>query len=184
MLFSEVLDDLEKQYKNYDEPIKFNISKFDESGSNFLNIRRKIVSELPIANELEQNMIYSFYHENGYHSIYSYRDGFIFNPNSERYPLVGYNDIFSVQFEPSYYYYNKFWEFMGMTRNLSGVMHSISEEENCDEWCVLAAYLHNKGYSMKDFVVFVEENGEYKKLEFNMIHYLCIFISYVYLNMK
>lgn len=192
-MFSEVLEDLENHAEKYNQDFNFNILKFDESGSNIFDIKHKIVTKLPNSKDLEPKMIYSFYYKNNLHSIYSYGvNEFIFNPNSKRYPLSGYNDIFldetdpdlNYQFEPTYSDYNKFWEFMGMTRNFSNVMSCISGEENSSEWCLLAAYLHNKGLSMGDFLDYVNEFGEYKKQEFNMIHYLALFISYVSVNIK
>lgn len=184
-MFSEALDYLAKNYDDFNAPMTFDISTDGDRISKKYGFRREVVAKLPLASELKPNTIYSFQHyESGYHSIFHYKNGMIFNPNSSRYPLLGYEDIFQeIVFEPSHSSYNKFWEFMGMTRNNSGLMNLIQNEDNCDEWCTIAAYFYLRfEHTMIDFMEICLEEGEYKNNEWNMIHYLSIVLAYLKLS--
>lgn len=174
---------LEENYQRYDKEVNFSI--FDIHSSTYLNLGIKPLVECETLPEvLEDNTLYLYSNgENDRHCIFHYSNGIIFNPSTKYYPL-NREDLYNVcesEFEPSDGDYQKFWDFIGMTRNLSGMMSCLTIEKNCEMWCLLIQYLHNNNMSFHAFEEYMDIYGPYRNMQFNKLHYLCIFITYVHI---
>lgn len=181
-----IIKHLEKNYLCYDEKVNFIIDDIYFMTYEVLGIKPIFYcKDLPQI--LEDNRLYIFdYDTKTKHCIYHFNNGIIFNPSTTYYPIQR-DDLFNIcnsEFEPSDFDYQKFWDFIGMTRNTSGVMNFLTIEKNSEMWCLFIQFLHANNMKFVDFENYIKENGPYRNDSFNKLHYLSFFIRYFYLINK
>jgi hypothetical protein len=137
-----------------------------------------IDGELPVHYELKNQTIYTFVIDGSIHAIYSYGNGIIFNPNVTEVELDGYINRYSEKFEINFLGQERFFDFLGSVRSSNSSMFQNIDDDNSVAWCLMIGYLDFRGYTIDDLIKFLDEEGEFKSIAFNKLHYLSIFISY------
>lgn len=177
----EIMQHLENNYLQYDKDASFSIFDMSVEFCNFLCINKPIfTSELP--KQLQDNTIYVFSTDENHHTIFHIKDGLIFNPSLEDFiipPEYEFRNVTDKNIEPSSHQYERFWDFIGESRNKSGVMNCLDHESNCEIWCILYAFLVTKGLTIDDFLYYCSKNGHFKNEEWNKIYYLSFFVTYL-----
>lgn len=177
-MFTEVIEHLEQNSEDYTQPITFYITSLSQRTLKFLDINFVRVKELPEVGSICKNVIYYFPYNGEEHCIYSYGNGIIFTPGVFDGP---YKNIYNNRIELIDEEYKEFKDLMIHTCNHSGVMSVIKNTKTSHQWCLLVAYLDHSGYSIADFIAYAHEEGPYKKLYLNVMHFLCIFTYYCHL---
>lgn len=165
-------------YSRYDLAYDFKLQNFSPESLEFLGVKIKCIDgALPNPEDLEARTIYTFIINDYIHSIYSYKNGIIFNPNTFDVSLDSYINIYKDKFEVNFTDQEKFIDFLGSIRSNSSMFQHI-DDDNSIGWCLLIGFLDFRGYTVFDLIEFFNVSGEFKSLSFNKIHYLSIFMSY------
>lgn len=177
----EVMQHLENNYLQYDIDTYFSILDLTPEFCNWLCINKPIfTNQLP--KKLQENTIYVFSTFDNHHTIFHIKDGLIFNPSIREFSFSSeydFSDVTDKNIEPSSHQYERFWDFIGESRNKSGVMNCLDHESNCEIWCLLYAFLFSKGLTIDDFLDYSSKNGHFKNEDWNKIYYLSFFVTYL-----
>ncbi len=181
-LMSFLMSHIEKNFNQYKinfSEIDFNIFSIYPETYRKLGINDPImVSQLP--ENLDDYTMYLYETGTSYHCIYHYKDGIIFNPDSEIYNLSSrYENIQTEKFEVNTCDYDTYCEFNMSDLNLSGISSIIQIETNSDFWCLMIAFCCSNNIRFEKLIAEIDD-GPYKKLAYNKLHYLSHFMAYCY----
>uniref|UniRef100_A0A6C0BD56 Uncharacterized protein n=1 Tax=viral metagenome TaxID=1070528 RepID=A0A6C0BD56_9ZZZZ len=188
MIFDPIVEHVDQNHEKYQidmSNVDFNIFCVNQSLLEFLNIKDPILVEKDSLDNinLQPYTIYIYKSLSSYHCIFHIQNDVIFNPDTKSYPLPErFKNITTDVFEPSHFEYDRFFSFLGLQGNLTGIPNILQIEASCDLWCLLVAYSFSNNYSFYQLVEEMQSSGQYKFESSNKLHFLSLFSAYCYVN--